>query len=56
MIAIGDRPIDLAAIRAALAGPIRVELSTRARGLIVRSAETVARAAESAPRGVFDPP
>jgi histidine ammonia-lyase len=43
MIAIGDRPIDLAAIRAALAGPIRVELSTRARGLIVRSAETVAR-------------
>ena len=43
MIAIGDRPIDLAAIRAALAGPIRVQLSDRARGLILRSAETVKR-------------
>ncbi len=43
MIAIGERPIDLAAIRAALAGPVRVQLSDRARGLILRSAETVKR-------------
>ncbi len=43
MIAIGDRPIDLADIRAALAGPVEVRLSDRARGLIQRSAETVKR-------------
>jgi histidine ammonia-lyase len=43
MIAIGDRPIDLAGIRAALAGPITVALSERARNLITRSAGTVKR-------------
>ena len=43
MIRIGERPIDLNNIRAALAGPITVELSSKARGLISRSAETVAR-------------
>jgi histidine ammonia-lyase len=43
MIRIGDRPVDLADIRAALSGPIAVEISEKARGLIVRSAETVAR-------------
>ena len=43
MIAIGDRPLDLSDIRAALAGPIKVELSAGARARIVRSAETVKR-------------
>lgn len=43
MIAIGDRPLDLADIRAALAGPIAVALSERARAQIARSAETVRR-------------
>ncbi|MFN4143231.1 histidine ammonia-lyase [Aestuariivirga sp.] len=43
MIPIGDRPLELADMRAALEGPLRVELSARARGLIARSAETVAR-------------
>ncbi len=43
MIRIGDRPLDLADVRAALAGPIHVELTTKARGLIIRSAETVQR-------------
>ena len=32
MIAIGERPLDLSDIRAALAGPITVELSAGARG------------------------
>ncbi len=41
MITIGERPLTLDDIRAALAGPIRVELSSRARSLILRSAETV---------------
>jgi len=43
MIRIGERPLDLGDIRAALAGPITVELSASARDLIVRSAETVKR-------------
>ena len=43
MIAIGDRPLDLADIRAALAGPITVSLTERARGQITRSADTVKR-------------
>jgi histidine ammonia-lyase len=43
MIRIGDRPIDLNDIRATLAGPVKVELTPQARGLINRSAETVAR-------------
>ena len=43
MIRIGDRPIDLNDIRATLAGPVTVELTPQARGLITRSAETVAR-------------
>ena len=43
MIAIGDRPLDLSDIRAALAGPIKVDLSAGARARIVRSAETVKR-------------
>jgi histidine ammonia-lyase len=47
MIRIGDRPIDLSDIRAALAGPIEVELSRKSIGLIKRSAETVARLLET---------
>ena len=43
MIRIGERPIDLEHIRAALAGPVRVELNEQARALIRRSAETVTR-------------
>lgn len=43
MISIGERPIGLDDIRAALHGPITVTLSERARGLIARSAETVRR-------------
>ena len=43
MIRIGERPIDLEHIRAALAGPVRVELTEQARALIRRSAETVTR-------------
>ena len=43
MIAIGERPLDLTDIRAALAGPITVDLSAGARARIVRSAETVKR-------------
>lgn len=43
MIAIGERPLDLADIRAALAGPIKVALSEGARARIIRSAETVKR-------------
>jgi histidine ammonia-lyase len=43
MIAIGDRPLSLADLRAALEGPITVSLSATARGRIARSAETVAR-------------
>ncbi len=43
MIAIGERPLDLQDIRAALGGPVTVALSEKARGLIARSAETVTR-------------
>lgn len=43
MIPIGERALDLADMRAALAGPVRVELTGGARALIARSAETVAR-------------
>jgi len=43
MIAIGDRPLDLADIRATLGGPIKVSLSEAARARIIRSAETVKR-------------
>jgi hypothetical protein len=43
MIAIGERPIGLDDVRSALAGPIQVRLSDRARGLIQRSAEAVKR-------------
>ncbi|MCA8938111.1 MAG: aromatic amino acid lyase, partial [Planctomycetes bacterium] len=41
MIRVGERPIDLSDIRAALAGPIAVELTAEARALITRSAATV---------------
>lgn len=43
MIAIGDRPLDLSDIRAALAGPIKVTLSDGAKARIIHSAETVKR-------------
>ena len=43
MIHIGERALDLSDIRAALAGPIEVDLTAKARGLITRSAETVTR-------------
>ncbi len=43
MIVIGDHPLGLAEIRAALAGPIAVRLSEAARVRILRSAETVHR-------------
>lgn len=42
-IRIGDRPLTLDTIRKALAGPISVELSGKARAAITRSAETVTR-------------
>lgn len=43
MIRIGRQPLTLAEVRAALAGPITVELTAQAKALIVRSAETVQR-------------
>jgi histidine ammonia-lyase len=43
MIAIGERPIGLDDVRSALAGPVEVRLSGRARALIQRSAEAVTR-------------
>jgi histidine ammonia-lyase len=43
MIAIGDHPLSLDHVRQALAGPVRITLSTKARAQIVRSSETVAR-------------
>ncbi|MGH6830632.1 MAG: aromatic amino acid lyase, partial [Methylocella sp.] len=43
MIKIGDQPISLEQAREALAGPIKVELTAKARALIERSAATVAR-------------
>jgi histidine ammonia-lyase len=42
-ITIGETAISLAHVKAALAGPISVTLSAKARSLIVKSAETVAR-------------
>jgi histidine ammonia-lyase len=42
-IRIGDQPLTLDHIRQALAGPIKAELSDKARGLIAKSAETVKR-------------
>lgn len=42
-IRIGDSPLTLASIRQALAGPISVELTPKARTAITRSAETVTR-------------
>lgn len=41
MITIGEHPLGLGEIRAALAGPVSVAISDAARGLIIRSAETV---------------
>ena len=43
MIRIGDKLLNLDHIRKALAGPIKVELSDKARAAIARSSETVAR-------------
>ena len=43
MIRIGERPLTLADARTALAGPVTVELTEKAFGLIDRSAATVAR-------------
>jgi Aromatic amino acid lyase len=43
MIRIGEKPLTLEDIRAALQGPIQVEFTDEARSKIVRSAETVAR-------------
>ncbi|MBC8037973.1 MAG: aromatic amino acid lyase, partial [Rhizobiales bacterium] len=43
MIRIGAQPISLDHVRAALAGPIKVELTPKARSLIERSAATVTR-------------
>ncbi|MGE0007621.1 MAG: histidine ammonia-lyase [Parvibaculaceae bacterium] len=42
-IRIGDRPLTLDDVRQALAGPVTVELSEKARAAITRSAETVTR-------------
>ena len=42
-IVIGETTLALEQVRAALAGPVTVSLSPKARGLIVKSAETVAR-------------
>ena len=46
-ITIGQTPLSLAQIRAALDGPVSVELSPSSRKLITRSAETVARLLKS---------
>jgi histidine ammonia-lyase len=46
-ITIGETAISLAHVKAALAGPISVSLSAAARGLIVKSAATVARLLET---------
>jgi histidine ammonia-lyase len=43
MIRIGNRPLTLADVHAALAGPVQVQLAPGARALIARSAETVQR-------------
>jgi histidine ammonia-lyase len=43
MIPIGEKPITLEDVRAALAGPITVELTAAARALIARSAAAVTR-------------
>ncbi len=43
MIRIGDQPLTLDHIRKALSGPIKAELSEKARAAITRSSETVAR-------------
>ena len=43
MIAIGENPLSLDDIRAALAGPITLTLTDKARGLIARSSATVTR-------------
>ena len=43
MIRIGENPLSLGNVRAALAGPIKVELTEKARSLIARSAATVTR-------------
>jgi len=43
MIRIGDTPLSLDDVKAALAGPIQVELTASARARIERSAETVTR-------------
>ena len=43
MIRIGNRPLTLADVHAALAGPVQVQLAPGARALITRSAETVQR-------------
>lgn len=43
MIVIGERPLELAGIRAALEGPVKAAISDKARGLIACSAETVRR-------------
>lgn len=42
-IRIGDKPLTLAHIRQALAGPVTIELTDKARAAIKRSAETVTR-------------
>ena len=42
-ITIGETAITLSHVKAVLAGPVSVRLSTKARGLIIKSAETVAR-------------
>jgi histidine ammonia-lyase len=42
-IRIGDQPLTLDHIRQVLAGPIKAELSDKARGQIIKSAETVKR-------------
>jgi histidine ammonia-lyase len=47
MIRIGDKPLDLATLRLALAGPVSVELSDSATRKIAASAETVARLLKS---------
>ncbi len=47
MIRIGEKPLSLDDVRSALAGPIKVELTDKARSLIARSAATVKRLLET---------
>ena len=41
ILTLGDRPLTLKDVRAALSGPIKIELTAKARAAVIRSAGTV---------------